>query len=78
MSKVIIISGSPSEHTRLNGVLHGVTNQLNGVGITPEIIHVRDLPSEDLLHAKFDSEEILKANRKVEDSKSSHDSNSRL
>jgi FMN reductase len=68
MSKVIIISGSPSEHTRLNGVLHGVTNQLNGVGITPEIIHVRDLPSEDLLHAKFDSEEILKANRKVEDS----------
>ncbi|MEH7255663.1 NADPH-dependent FMN reductase, partial [Neobacillus niacini] len=53
---------------RLNGVFHGVTNQLNEVGITPEIIHVRDLPSEDLLHAKFDSEEILKANRKVEHS----------
>lgn len=63
-----IISGSPSEQTRLNGVLHGVINHLNGDSITPEIIHVRELPSEDLLHAKFDSEEILKANRKVEHS----------
>jgi FMN reductase len=68
MSKVTIISGSPSEHTRLNGVLHGVINHLNGVGITPEIINVRNLPSEDLIQAKFDSEEIIKQNKKVEHS----------
>jgi FMN reductase len=68
MSKVTIISGSPSEHTRLNGVLHGVINHLNGVGITPEIINVRNLPSEDLIQARFDSEEIKKQNKKVEQS----------
>ncbi|MFJ5762436.1 NADPH-dependent FMN reductase [Neobacillus sp. NPDC093182] len=68
MSKVTIISGSPSEYTRLNGVLHGVINHLNGVAISPEIIHVRELPSEDLIKAKFDSEEIIKQNKKVEHS----------
>lgn len=68
MSKVTIISGSPSEHTRLNGVLHGVINHLNGVGITPEIINVRNLPPEDLINAKFDSEEIIVQNKKVENS----------
>ncbi|MDM5327555.1 NADPH-dependent FMN reductase [Neobacillus sp. CF12] len=68
MSKVTIISGSPSEHTRLNGVLHGVINHLTGVGITPEIINIRNLPPEDLIQAKFDSEEIIKQNKKVEHS----------
>lgn len=63
-----IISGNPSEHTRLNGVLHGVINHLTGVGITPEIINIRNLPPEDLIQAKFDSEEIIKQNKKVEHS----------
>lgn len=65
MSKVTIIAGSPSENTRLNGILYGVQNLLNKVGITPEIINVRELPPEDLIYAKFDSEEIKKANKKV-------------
>lgn len=78
MSKVTIISGSPSEHTRLNGVLHGVINHLNGVGITPEIINIRNLPSEDLIQARFDSEEIIKQNKKVEHSKSGRDTDSGL
>lgn len=68
MSKVTIISGSPSEQTRLNGVLNHVINYFHGVKNTPEIIHVRDLPPEDLIQAKFDSDEISKANKKVEDS----------
>ncbi|MEH7334683.1 NADPH-dependent FMN reductase [Neobacillus drentensis] len=68
MSKVTIISGSPSEVTRLNGVLHDVLNYFHGVQTTPEIINVRHLPAEDLILAKFDSEEIKKANQKVEDS----------
>ncbi|WHY69027.1 NADPH-dependent FMN reductase [Neobacillus sp. SuZ13] len=68
MSKITIISGSPSEQTRLNGVLAEVVKQLEGVNIIPEIIHVRNLPAQDLIQAKFNSEEIVRANKKVEDS----------
>ena len=68
MSKVTIISGSPSEQTRLNGVFHDVLNHLEGIGITPEIINVRELPSEALIQARFDHVEIKEANKKVEDS----------
>ena len=67
MSKVTIISGSPTEVTRLNGVLHEVLDHLSGIGIAPEIINVRQLPSEALIQAKFDSSEITEANKKVED-----------
>ncbi|MEH7549732.1 NADPH-dependent FMN reductase [Neobacillus vireti] len=68
MSKITIISGSPSEHTRLNGVLDEVVRLLEGINIIPDIIHVRNLPAEDLIQAKFNSEEIVRANKKVEDS----------
>jgi FMN reductase len=68
MSKVLIISGSPTEETRLNGVLHDVLNQFREIGIPPEVINVRQLPSEALIQAKFNHEEIIAANKKVEDS----------
>ncbi|WHY68801.1 NADPH-dependent FMN reductase [Neobacillus sp. SuZ13] len=68
MSRVSIISGSPSEQTRLNEVLHCVVNQFQASKITPEIINVRDLPAEDLIQARFESEEIVKENKKVENS----------
>ncbi|MGG3470335.1 NADPH-dependent FMN reductase [Neobacillus pocheonensis] len=68
MSKVTIISGSPSEETRLNGVLQDVLSYFHGLQTTPEIINIRHLPAEDLIRAKFDSEDIKKANQKVEDS----------
>ena len=68
MSKITIISGSPSEHTRLNGALDQVVRHLEGLNIIPEVIHVRNLPAVDLIQAKFDSEEIVRANKKVEDS----------
>lgn len=63
-----IISGSPSEHTRLNGVLDEIVRQSEGMNITHEIIHIRNLPPQDLIQAKFDSGEIVRANKKVEDS----------
>lgn len=65
---ITIISGSPTEHTRLNGVLDEVVKNFSGVNINPEIIQVRNLPAEALIQAKFDSEEIVRANKKVEDS----------
>jgi FMN reductase len=68
VSKITIISGSPSEHSRLNGILAEVVKNSEEIGITPNIIHIRELPSKDLIHAKFDSEKIIKANKIVEDS----------
>src|SRR4051812_1415779 len=68
MSKVTIISGSPSDQTRLNGVLHDIINHFHEVKIKPEIINIRHLPADALIQAKFDSVEISKANKKVEDS----------
>jgi len=68
MSKVTIISGSPSEETRLNGVLQDILNHFQVIGIAPKIINVRELPSEALIQAKFDSKEIIEANRIVENS----------
>ncbi|MEH7746037.1 NADPH-dependent FMN reductase [Neobacillus drentensis] len=68
MSKVTIISGSPSEHTRLNGALDYVVGFFKGVSHSPEIIQIRNLPANDLIHAKFDSKEIIEANKKIEDS----------
>lgn len=69
MSTVTIISGSPSEHTRLNGVIHEVVNHFHQNGYTPEVINVRNLPPEDLIYANFNSDEIINANKKVEESK---------
>lgn len=68
MSKVTIISGSPAEQTKLNGVLDYVVSYFEGVNITPDIIKIRNLPAQDLIQAKFDSGEIVEANKKVEDS----------
>lgn len=69
MSKVTIISGSPSEHTRLNGVLQEVLGYFQQGGFTPKLINVRNLPPEDLIYANFSSQEIINANKKVEQSK---------
>lgn len=68
MSKLTIISGSPTEQTRLNGILAEIVKQSERENLKPEIIDIRELPPQDLIHAKFDSEEISKANKKVEDS----------
>ncbi|NRD79737.1 NADPH-dependent FMN reductase [Bacillus sp. BRMEA1] len=68
MSKITIVSGSPSEQTRLNGVLDYVFQYVQQPGNTAEVIQVRSLPAEDLIHANFASPSILAANQKVEDS----------
>ncbi len=65
MPKVVIISGSPTPTSRLHGVIDHVRAQLDGAGIQTDWIKVRDIPAEDLLYAKFDSEAIVKANELV-------------
>ncbi|MDF2650744.1 MAG: ssuE [Paenibacillus sp.] len=65
MPKVVIISGSPTPTSRLHGVIDHVKVQLEGANIQTDWIKVRDIPAEDLLYAKFDSEAIVEANELV-------------
>lgn len=67
MSKVVIINGNPSLTSRLNGMIQYVEQRLLQAGIEIEHIQVAELPSEDLIKAKFNSEAILRANKKVEE-----------
>ncbi|MBP1962408.1 NADPH-dependent FMN reductase [Paenibacillus aceris] len=65
MAKVVIISGSPTPTSRLHGVIEVAKSELLQAGLTVDWIKVRDIPAEDLLYAKFDSEAIVNANALV-------------
>ncbi|CAN7332338.1 NADPH-dependent FMN reductase [Paenibacillus sp. LjRoot56] len=65
MAKVVIISGSPTPTSRLHGVIEVAKSELLQAGIEVDWIKVRDLPAEDLLYAKFDSEAIVDASKRV-------------
>jgi FMN reductase len=65
MSKIVIISGSPTVTSRLHGIVELAKGVLQQAGFQVEWIKVRDLPAEDLLHARFDSEAIVEASAKV-------------
>lgn len=67
MANIVILVGSPSEQSRLHGVVDRVRTLLTASGVEPAVIAVRDLPAQDLLHARFDSEAIQAANRIVEE-----------
>jgi len=61
MRKIVVISGSPSGTSRLDGLLKITLSALQAHNVQTALIRVRDLPAEDLLHAKFDSPDIAKA-----------------
>ncbi|NOU99923.1 NADPH-dependent FMN reductase [Paenibacillus planticolens] len=65
MAKVVIISGSPTPTSRLHGVIEQAKSELVQAGLAVDWIKVRDIPAEDLLYAKFDSEAIVNANALV-------------
>ncbi|MFD2973874.1 NADPH-dependent FMN reductase [Peribacillus deserti] len=65
LAKVVIISGSPVKDSRLNGILNYATQYLESKDVSYDVVHVRELPAEDLIQAAFDSPEIMKANEKV-------------
>ncbi|MFC0558883.1 NADPH-dependent FMN reductase [Halalkalibacter alkalisediminis] len=67
MSKVIIVSGSPSKSSRLNGILHYAEEFLRENGNDVEILNVIDIPAEDLIFARFTSEAILTAIKQIEE-----------
>jgi FMN reductase len=66
MSKIVIISGSPTASSRLNGILDYAQYVLETSGAHVERLQVRDLPPADLVHARFDSPEVLKSIASVE------------
>jgi FMN reductase len=66
MARVVIISGSPSASSRLEGVLQTVSKQLELTGLDIQLISVRDQSPEDLMYSKFDSPKIIQAVRNIE------------
>ncbi|WP_110928724.1 NADPH-dependent FMN reductase [Bacillus massiliglaciei] len=61
MSKAAIITGEPNDTSRLNGILDYASKYLEEKKVSFETIHVHDLPAEDLIKARFDSEAIIQA-----------------
>jgi FMN reductase len=61
MSAVLIISGSPSSTSRTERVARLVARLVRARGAEASLLDVRDLPAEDLLHARFDAPRIAQA-----------------
>jgi FMN reductase len=65
MSSVLIISGSPSATSRTERLAASVAARIGAKGVRASLLDVRDLPAEDLLHARFDSPAIVEATARV-------------
>ncbi|WP_239614982.1 NADPH-dependent FMN reductase [Cohnella mopanensis] len=66
MSHIVIISGSPTPGSRLNGLIDRVESKWVENGIKVSHVRVAELPAEALLHANFKDEQILAALALVE------------
>ena len=56
---VVTIGGSPSQRSRSGVLLDRAKYWLNQQGVEVVSYQVRDFPAEDLLHARFDSPQII-------------------
>ncbi|MNO70016.1 FMN reductase (NADPH) [compost metagenome] len=65
MPKVTIINGSPTPGSRLTAVMALAEELLQKEGFEVQRLNVGELPPEDLIHTKFESEHIVKANALV-------------
>lgn len=66
MSQIILISGSPSENSSSDKVLDYIGSLLTEEGHLVEKINVTDIPAEDLMYGRFDSDSIKKVIKKIE------------
>jgi FMN reductase len=62
VAKIVVVNGTPSLVSRINAVIEYVEAGLSGKGFEVQRINVAELPPEDLIHTKFESESIVKAN----------------
>ena len=65
MSSVLIISGSPSATSRTERLARSVAARIGAKGTQATLLDVRNLPAEDLMHARFDSPAIIEASAQV-------------
>ena len=66
MPSVITIAGSPSPQSRTARLAQLVDDTLRAEGFTVDRLNVRDLPAEDLMHARFDAPAIKDATARLE------------
>lgn len=65
MAKVTVINGTPTPGSRLTAIIALAEELLAQEGIEVNHVNVGELPPEDLIHTKFESEAIVKANALV-------------
>jgi len=65
MSSVLIISGSPSSTSRTERLARSIAARIRARDVQASLLDVRDLPAEDLLHARFDAPKIAESTARV-------------
>ncbi|HWZ93148.1 MAG TPA: NADPH-dependent FMN reductase [Polyangiaceae bacterium] len=65
MTSVLIISGSPSSTSRTERLAASLATRIATRSVVASLLDVRDLPAEDLLHARFDAPKIVEALARV-------------
>ncbi len=66
--KITVINGSPNPTSRISGIIEYTENRLRENGFEIERINVAELPPEDLIYTRFNSESIVNANKLVSES----------
>ena len=66
MPSTLIIAGSPSATSRSLRLAHSLRGRLDRLGLSNDLLDLRSLPAQDLLHANWDSEAIKGALRQLE------------
>jgi len=69
MSEIVVLSGSPTEHSRSDKVLRYLGSLIEKEGFSVTHISVRDIPIEDLFYGRFDSLAIREVGELVENAK---------
>lgn len=65
MTSVLIISGSPSATSRTERLARSIGARIALRDVQATLLDVRNLPAEDLLHARFDAPSIVEATARV-------------
>lgn len=66
MASTLIIAGSPSGTSRTLRLAHSLRERFDRLGLSNELLDLRTLPAQDLLHANFSSEAIQAAIKQLE------------
>jgi FMN reductase len=65
MTSVLIISGSPSSTSRTERLARSIAARIAAQDVQASLLDVRNLPADDLLHARFDAPSIVEATAQV-------------